>query len=200
MLLILKWDIILYLVYCDTQLTIPLTSLSAQLTLETASVFSHDDGREPSWTARAERSGRCHLQKLFASTAFFSAVERNSLSDHRLVMFLLKCSCTLSNVFPTQEEHASCRELTHGHISEPYFETTKAHWGTGTLFCAARYVTETNKGDKHFPQVSDPCPDLSLVEVFPVVSRTPVLPQPIFVSYCREQQSSEVRNVTAPCL
>lgn len=35
------------------------------------------------------------------------------------VMFLLKCSYTLSDIFPTQEKYVPCRELAYTHISEP---------------------------------------------------------------------------------
>lgn len=41
---------------------------------------------------------------------------------------------------------------------------------------------ETNKGDKHFPQASDPYPKFSLVEIVPIVSRIHGLPLSIFVS------------------
>lgn len=97
-------------------------------------------------------------------------------------MALLRCSYTLSNIFPTQEKYVSCRELTYTHISEPYFEKIKAQWDTGMLFCTAHYITETNKGDKHFPQLSDPNPKFSLLEIFPIVSHIHVLPRSIFVS------------------
>lgn len=45
---------------------------------------------------------------------------------------------------------------------------------------------ETNKGDKHFPQVSDPYPKFSLVDTSPIVSRSHVLPGSIFVSLLLE--------------
>lgn len=61
-------------------------------------------------------------------------------------------------------------------FQSPILEKIKAQWDTGMLSCGARYIMETIKGDKHFPQVSDPYPKFSVVEISPIVSHIYVVP------------------------
>lgn len=42
--------------------------------------------------------------------------------------------------------------------------------GCWSAILTAHYIMETNKGDKHFPQASDPCPKFSVADTSPIVS------------------------------
>lgn len=59
--------------------------------------------------------------------------------------------------------------------------------GCWSAILTAHYIMETNKADKHFPQVGDPWPKFSTADTSPTVSQSLFDQDPLLLVYGRKQ-------------